>query len=1138
MQHIYKAKQKSYWGSLHGSSKYLEIIEFAKQKEQPLLVIANDVAHYNDLCESFSFYGDNLPILKFDDCEVLAFDHFSPHPNITASRIKTLASLKNLTQGIVVTTLESLVKRLCPIQFIEQNSFTIRVGNEINTKNFIDKLLKIGYIRVTNVMESGEFSIKGSIIDLYPIGAELPYRIDLFDVIIDSIRVFDVLTKRSIKNIEQISLLPAKEFAINTNSIELFKDNYVDIFGNKNDFVFKQVCDSRLFPGIEFYLPLFFTSTNTLFDYLNKDFIVITHAGFNKVADVVFANIEDRYQKVSSDIERKPLPIYKVFITKDKLFSYIKQQGQVVVSSAKIPPNKNGVNFAIKLLPPLQIKTQNKKPLDGLLRFIETFHRRILIVCESNSRKSILIELLTDNGFKPKSVKKWHEFIDINDNLCIVNDSLNEGFLAKDIAVITDKNLFGSDIVNQQARTKNKHSDISERIKSLIEIKIGDAVVHEKYGVGRYLGLETHNFDDLPQDFLILKYANNAKLMVPITSLDTIFRYSGHSLENAPLHKLGTSQWNKAKRKACEDLHDVASELLEIYAKRQAQNGFAFPEPSDDYSLFVSNFKFEETTDQIKTMTEVLNDMQSSKPMDRLVCGDVGFGKTEIAMRAAFLAVDAGKQVAILVPTTLLSSQHYQSFVDRFIDYPIKIESFSRFKTSRQQTQIKNELSTGKIDIVIGTHKLIQNDIKYHNLGLIIIDEEHRFGVKQKETLKKLRGKSDILTMTATPIPRTLNMALGYLRDLSVIATPPKDRSAIQTFVHEWSDEIIKEACLRELHRNGQIFVLHNNIETINSILEKFKLLMPNVNISVAHGRMPARELEDIMSRFYHGYFQILVATTIIETGIDIPNANTIIINDAQNFGLSQLHQLRGRVGRSHHRAYAYLIVKNRNFLSKDAKKRLDAIESLDKLGSGFMLANYDLEIRGAGDLLGEKQSGKINEIGFSLYNDLLNRTIPAIVAGEKINQDDIISQEVHIDTGIPCLIPSTYIRDVHDRLILYKRIANAKDFSTLRELQIEMIDIFGSLLDPIKNLFAISKVKIIAQENGVEKIIIYDDRVIITFKENSNIKVDKIIELVQAKPNQYQIKKQNKFIYKKEMPKNIKRIDIVENLLIRLINR
>ncbi len=1131
----FKSGQKFYWGSLYGSAQALALIEFAQAQNQIILVIANDIVHFDHLVKSLNFYNDDLDILKFDNWEVLAFDHFSPHPDITSSRLYALTKLPNLKKGIVVTTLESLSQRLCPVEFSKQYSFNLKTGDDLDREAFTEQLLKIGYNRVNTVMEHGEFSIKGSLIDLYPMGAKSPYRLDLFDQEIESIRTFDTSTQRSIETTKQISLLPAREFATDQNSIQRFRENYLKHFNNTDSFIYTEVSESRLPNGIEFYLSLFFTNTNTLFDYLPDNTIVAAHQGFSDLVDVTFEQISERHQQAKNNLDRPPLPIDQVFLSKERLFSHLKKHQQLVIGTSKIEERQNILNFPSRLLPPLNIDAQNKNPLNKFLSFKKKFSGKILIVCESEGRQSILSDLLINHDQKPKPINHWQDFIHNEQTLCITSANLSEGLLTHNIAIITELNLFGADVVKQQRRRRAKHKDFDEAIKSLVEIQIGDPIVHESYGVGRYLGLKTQTFDDLSQDFLMLEYANGSKLMVPMTSLNLISRYSGASPDVAPLHKLGTNQWTKAKQKAHEALHDIAAELLEIYAKRQSQTGFAFPEPNDAYSSFVSSFPFEETPDQLKTMGEVLADMQSPRPMDRLVCGDVGFGKTEIAMRAAFLAVESGKQVAILVPTTLLANQHHQSFIGRFSNYPIQIKALSRFQSTKEQTQIKQQLLDGKIDIIIGTHKLIQGGIKYKNLGLVIIDEEHRFGVKQKEALKKLRGQSDILTMTATPIPRTLNMALGSLRELSVIATPPQGRSAIQTFVNEWNDDTIKEACSRELHRGGQIFVLHNDIDSIDNMAENLKSLVPNTKVRIAHGQMPTRELENIMSDFYHGRFQILVCTTIIETGIDIPNANTIIINNAQNFGLAQLHQLRGRVGRSHHRAYAYLVIKSHQSLSDNAKKRLDAIESLEELGAGFMLANHDLEIRGAGDLLGDNQSGKISEIGFNLYHDLLKRTVDAMRQGKKINLNDPINHEIEIDTGLGCIIPDTYLGDVHERLVLYKRIANAKNNNELKDLQIEMIDRFGLLPDSTKNLFAATRLKLFSEKIGINKISIYDDKAHLAFADKTTIEPIKIINLVQKQPKNYQLKGKNQLIFKQKMPEDIERIELVENLLKKL---
>nr|BAW82103.1 transcription-repair coupling factor [Calyptogena laubieri symbiont] len=1129
----FKLGRKMYWGSLYGSADALALIEFANQ-QQVILVIANDIVHFNNFYKSLKFYNTDLEILKFDNWEVLAYDYFSPHPDITSSRLKTLSKLKSLKRGIIITTLESLFSHLCPLEFSEKYSLNIRINDKINSDTFSEKLLKIGYKNVITVMEHGEFNIRNSLIDLYPMGAKTAYRINLFDQKVESIRAFNTSNQRSKTKTAEITLLPAKEFPTDNTSIEYFKTNYKKTF-NDNDFIYTEVSEGRLPGGIEFYLPLFFHTTNTLFDYLANNTIIATSKEFSSLVDKTYSEICERFKNAKKSLDRAPLDIQRVFLSKELLFSEVKKKSQLILSASKLENKNQYFNFNSSLSPSVRIELQTNNPLSKFSTFVEKFtnqqNKKILIVCESLDRQNVLNDLLIDNNLDTYSVKSWHEFTTSSKSLNIIHDNLIHGLLIHNIAIITEEDLFGQEVVQQQRRHA-KHKDFDVAIKSLVEIKIGDAIVHENYGVGRYLGLKTKIFDKQSQDFLVLKYANNAKLMVPIISFNLISRYAGISLENTPLHKLGTNQWAKAKKKASESLFDVAVELLKISAKRSSQTGFSFPKPNDDYSSFVAKFPFEETPDQIKTMNEVLADMQSQQPMDRLVCGDVGFGKTEIAMRAAFLAVKAGKQVAILVPTTLLSNQHYRSFIDRFNNDPTKIATLSRFQTPKEQKIIIEQLKEGTINIIIGTHKIIQNNIKYKNLSLIIIDEEHRFGVRQKEALKKLRGQSDILTMTATPIPRTLNMALGSLRELSIIATPPAKRSTIQTFVQEWHNNNIKEAITREIHRGGQVFVLHNDINSIDNMAENLKQIIPKLQIRIAHGKIPTRELEQIMSDFYHARFHILVCTTIIETGIDIPNANTIIINNAQNFGLAQLHQLRGRVGRSHHRAYAYLIVNSHQSLSKTAKNRLDVIKSLTKLGSGFILANHDLEIRGAGDLLGDNQSGQIREIGFNLYHDLLKRTINAIHSGNKINLNDSINHEVQIDSGLPSIIPETYIFDVHERLVIYKRIANCQNNNELKALQIEMIDRFGLLPDSTKNLLYNTKLKLFSQIIGVNKIILYEDKAIITFNKKNTIDPIKITNLIQKQEKKYQLKDQNQLIIKEQMPKNIKRIKLIEYLL------
>ena len=1126
---------KNYWGSLFGSSEALALIEFAESQKQVVLYIAKDISHYDEVRKALNFFNTSLEILDFSSWEVLAFDHFSPHPDIVSTRLETLSKLPSLKSGIVITTLETLSQRLCPKNYIEIYSLHLKTKQNLEIEPFSENLIKIGYRRVTTVMEQGEFCVKGALIDLYPMGTKNPYRIDLFDNEIDSIRSFDSSSQRSIEIVKEIKLLPAREFATDSDSISVFKDNYLSEFGNTDGFIYSEVSEGRYPGGIEFYLPLFFKKTETLFDYISAEPIIVYQKGLAEAMALQAKELLERFEYCKGSLERLPLEINKVFLSTEIFFKKLSDKKQIQIQSSKIE-KKEGYNFSSSILPPLKIEAQTKKPLNKLINFIENFDGQVLIVCESEGRQSVLTDLLSTHQLKVNDCSDWSDFHNQNNRLCITNASLSEGVLFEKIAIITENNLFGKDAVKQRRRRRAKHKDFDEAIKSLVEIQLGDPVVHEHYGVGRYLGLKSRSFDGNQQDFLSLEYANGSVLMVPIAALNLISRYSGASSDNAPLHKLGSQQWTKAKRKAAEALYDVAAELLEIYAKRQSQKGFSYPAPNDSYSSFVSSFPFEETPDQLKTMDDVLLDMQSERPMDRLVCGDVGFGKTEIAMRAAFIAVESGKQVAILVPTTLLANQHDQTFNDRFSKFPIVIKSLSRFQNTKEQNEIKSHLNDGKIDIIIGTHKLIQGTIKYHNLGLIIIDEEHRFGVKQKEALKKIRGQSDILTMTATPIPRSLNMALGSLREMSIIATPPAKRTAIQTFVDEWDKNTIKEACSRELHRGGQIFVVHNDIDTIDNMAESLSNLMPNLKVRIAHGQMPSKELEQIMADFYHQRFQLLVCTTIIETGIDIPSANTIIINNAQNFGLAQLHQLRGRVGRSHHKAYAYLIIKSHQSITANARKRLDAIASLEELGAGFMLANHDLEIRGAGDLLGENQSGKISEIGFNLYHDLLKRTIKAIKNNTKFDIKDALVEEVEINSGIACIIPDTYLPDVHERLVLYKRIASAANDDELKELKIEMIDRFGPLPDQTNNLFESTSLKIQSKEIGILKINIYDEKLEITLNEKNLIDTSKIINLIQTKPQQFQLKNQNTLISNETMEADYSRIRGASKLIDSLV--
>jgi transcription-repair coupling factor (superfamily II helicase) len=1117
-----------YWGGLYGCSQSLALIEFTKKHNGVILVIADDIKHSEVIKKEILFFDNQQNVLTFPDWEVLPYDSFSPHQAIISQRLKTLQQLQHLKKAIVIITLEALIQRLCPQTFLNKYSFIMNIGSTLNIESFSYQLLSLGYNRVQKVITHGEFSIKGSIIDVFAMGSKEPFRLDLFDDEIETIRFFDVDTQCSIREVENIELLPAKEFSTDEQSIATFSKNYQKHFSSDTGVVIDAIKQKHLIGGIEFYLPLFFEQTADFFDYLPENLVLWTQNNLNDKVIAFSEQIAKRYEEIK--IDRQILQPDVIFLRTEELFSKLKQYPKIVIQDIKVEEKNNYCNFSTQLLSPITIQNEAEKPLRRVLEFIDKFEGKILFVVESLGRQNFLTELFKTQNLSLQILNTWQDFTISKEKLNITVGDINRNLILDTIALISEEALFGQTLVQQKRRRRAKHKDFGERVKNLIELSEGDAVVHEQYGVGRYLGLISIEYDEQPQDFIRILYADDARLMVPISALNLISRYSGASVDNAPLHRLGSGQWAKIKKKAAESLHDVATELLDIYAKRAQSKGFVMEEPSDAYNTFVSEFPFEETPDQQKAIDEVLLDMHKPQPMDRLVCGDVGFGKTEIAMRAAFIAVESNKQVAILVPTTLLANQHLESFVNRFAKHPINISVLSRFQTAKQQKVTLELLTQGKVDILIGTHRLLNKSIKYHNLGLMIVDEEHRFGVKQKEKLKGLKSEIDILTMTATPIPRTLNMALGSLKDLSVIATPPNKRVAIKTFVSEFNKSTIKEACLREVHRGGQIFFLHNEIDSIDLMAEKLEKLMPNLSLRIAHGQMPERELEAVMQDFYHQKFQLLLCTTIIETGIDMPTANTIIINNAQKFGLAQLHQLRGRVGRSHHQAYAYLMIKSKLSLTDNAKKRLDAIASLEDLGVGFMLANHDLEIRGAGELLGEGQSGKIHEIGFSLYHDLLQRTIKAMRENKKV--DLTTPQEIEIDLDFAAILPKDYIFDTADRLVFYKRIASCEDKLALDDIKMELIDRFGLLPDSAHNLFMVTTLKQTAKPMGIEQIIVNDIRMKIVFNQEPNIDTDKFIMQLQQNPQSYKFdgKKVLTVIQKTTIEDRLESIDKVLN--------
>ena len=978
-----------------------------------------------------------------------------------------------------------------------------------------------------------KYQKRGSLLDIFPMGAVNPFRIDLFDDEVDSIRTFDIETQRSIDKVESIRILPAREVALVDEGIARFRANWRARFeGNPAQCpIYRDVSQSLAPAGIEYYLPLFYEETSILFDYIADDSILVLDDGVKAAAETFWEDIESRYEQERYDVERPILPPRDVFLNTNDLYTAFKLYPQVHIENLSTESSSGVIEFDSELPTNLSIDARAKEPLALVKRFLVEFDGRVLIAAETQGRRETIMELFKHSG-APVKIESWDSFLHGNVEFGIAIMPIENGLIMHDpnIAIITEAQLFGERVMQRRLR-KRKQQDAEAVVRNLTELSVGAPVVHEDHGVGRYCGLMTIDAGGIPGEFIHLEYAEGDKLYVPVAALELISRYTGVDPEHAPLHKLGSGQWQKARRKAAEKVYDVAAELLELHARRAARKGQSYEFDQDAYFAFAQKFPFEETPGQYDAIQAMIEDMRKDKPMDRLVCGDAGFGKTEVAMRAAFIAVQNGKQVALLVPTTLLAQQHYQNFVDRFSEWPVRIELLSRFRSKKEQDITLSAMANAKADIVIGTHKLLQADINFKNLGLIIIDEEHRFGVRQKEKFKSLRAEIDVLTLTATPIPRTLNMALSDLRELSIIATPPARRLAVKTFVRERSDSLLKEAMLREIKRGGQVFYLHNEVKTIEKTAEEIGKLLPEARVEFAHGQMPEKQLESIMLDFYHRRFNVLVCTTIIETGIDVPSANTIIINRADKFGLAQLYQLRGRVGRSHHRAYAYLIVPPRKAMTADAVKRLEAIEALEELGIGFTLATHDLEIRGAGEILGEGQSGHIQEIGFGLYMELLDRAVHAMKEGKQPELDRPLDHGAEIDLHIPALIPEDFLPDVHMRLIMYKRIASAKSNLELNELKEEMIDRFGLLPDGVKNLFEVSNLKQLARPLGIRKIDMGLKGGRIFFQPDANIDPGRIIQLIQSDPSSYKLDGQDKLRISKELPDAESRFQILEYL-------
>ncbi len=1120
------------WRTLEGSAFALAAHETALQSDGPVLIISNSSQDAQWLAQELAFFANQkYSIDIFPDYETLIYDGFSPHQDIVSDRLRLL-SRDFSERSIIIVPASTLLMKLPPKAFLIGHNLKLTVGDRLNIAHLRRQLEAAAYRAVDAVVERGEFTVRGAVIDLYPMGAGTPYRIELFDDDIESIRTFDPETQLSTGIVTSIDTLPAREVPLTRDGIKHFQDQWHLTFGGnpRQCPVYEDVSAGLAPAGIEYYLPLFFSQTETLLDYLPEQLLVIT----DNIATPIerfWHSAGSRYESLRYNLERPILMPQQLLLKQDELMARLKNYPRIVRSE---DAKTRTLSFDTAPAPDLTIDDRAENPFHRLADLLTAGTHRILICAETPGRRELINQMLRQAGWSPKSVDDWPSFLDTDHPLCLSIAPIGRSLCltAPRLIVLAEAQLFGERVL--QARRRQKERDQADElvVRSLTELVEGAPVVHQEHGVGRYQGLITLSIDNQANEFLSLLYQDEATLYVPVADLHLISRYTGADASLAPWHRLGSDTWEKAKRKAAEQIRDVAAELLEIYAKREAKEGNALPAPDTDYEQFARGFPFEETADQMAAIDAVIADLCSPKPTDRLICGDVGFGKTEVAMRAAFLAVQAGKQVAILVPTTLLAEQHLQSFQDRFADWPVKIESVSRFKSRKAQDAVVAALAKGQVDIVIGTHALIQDHIRFQDLGLLIIDEEHRFGVRQKERIKALRANVDVLAMTATPIPRTLNLSMTGLRDLSISATPPARRLSIKTFIRPRDLAVIKEAVQRELLRGGQVYYLHNEVRDIEQCADEIKQLVPEARVLIGHGQMREKELEQVMSDFYHQRANILVCTTIIETGIDVPNANTIIMDRADKFGLAQIHQLRGRVGRSHHQAYAYLLTPDSKRITRDAEQRLEAIASAEDLGAGFILATHDMEIRGAGELLGESQTGNMTTIGFGLYMDMLDRAVKALKDGKQINFETAVDDSTEIKLHLPALIPEDYLPDVQMRLVLYKRIANAEDSDTLRALQVEMIDRFGLLPESIKNLFRVTEMKLQAVKLGITKIDLGPRGGKIDFSQETLVPAEKVIQLVQQQSHRYKFASANQLAIVDNIEDREQRFKHIEDLL------
>ncbi|ANX38581.1 transcription-repair coupling factor [Neisseria meningitidis] len=1228
---IPKPREKSRWSNLSQGSLPLALARYLPHKRLKV-VLTQDAEQALRLQTAWRFFRPHDTAVFLPDWETLPYERFSPHQDLVSERLSALWQIKSGAADVLFVPVATAMQKLPPVPFLAGRTFWLKTGQTLDIGRLKTDLVDAGYNHVSHVVAAGEFAVRGGIVDLFPMGSEMPYRIDLFDDEIDSIKTFDTDTQRTISPVSEIRLLPAHEFPTDSEAQKIFRSRFrEEVDGNPNDAaVYKAVSNGHFGAGVEYYLPLFFENElETLFDYIGEDALFVSLGDVHAEANRFWSDVKSRYAMAQGDETYPPLLPQHLYLSADVFAGRLKNYGQVL-------PDVSGKEHT---LPDLAVNRQSDEPLQALKDFQTTFDGRILLCAESLGRRETMLGFLQQNGLKAKPVSDWQGFLSAHEPLMItvaplaygfklgglqspnqqqttsasegegdavtdqtefsasatnplpsplpqereqsaaaVSDSLKAAAVSTEsslppgksnlhgqiqqqpapspvgegwgegwgegkavaaqsaIAVITESDLYQYVARSRVHNRRKKHAAVSDGLlRDLAEINIGDPVVHEEHGIGRYMGLVTMDLGGETNEMMLLEYAGEAQLYVPVSQLHLISRYSGQAHENIALHKLGSGAWNKAKRKAAEKARDTAAELLNLYARRAAQSGHKFEINELDYQAFADGFGYEETEDQAAAIAAVIKDLTQAKPMDRLVCGDVGFGKTEVALRAAFVAVMGGKQVAVLAPTTLLVEQHAQNFADRFADFPVKVASLSRFNNSKATKAALEGMADGTVDIVIGTHKLVQDDIKFKNLGLVIIDEEHRFGVRQKEQLKRLRANVDILTMTATPIPRTLSMALEGLRDFSLITTAPSRRLAVKTFVKPFSEGSVREAVLRELKRGGQVFFLHNEVDTIENMRERLETLLPEARIGVAHGQLRERELEQVMRDFLQQRFNVLLCSTIIETGIDIPNANTIIINRADKFGLAQLHQLRGRVGRSHHQAYAYLLTPE--YITKDAEKRLDAIAAADELGAGFTLAMQDLEIRGAGEILGEGQSGEMIQVGFTLYTEMLKQAVRDLKKGRQPDLDAPLGITTEIKLHSPALLPESYCPDIHERLVLYKRLAVCETVQQINAIHEELVDRFGLPEQPVKTLIESHHLRLMAKELGIDAIDAAGEAVTVTFGKNNNVDPTEIILLIQN-DKKYRLAGADKLRFTAEMENIEVRINTVKNVLKTLQNR